>query len=125
MNIETPADLYTLQTNYFKALAHPIRLQILAILRHGEACVCHLEALLQKRQAYISQQLAVLREAGLLKERKEGLFVYYSLADSHLITVLEVSQIFLQPQSEEPISIRIESLLGNGRCSCPICSTAR
>jgi ArsR family transcriptional regulator len=121
MNIETPADLYTLQADYFKALAHPIRLQILAILRQGEACVCHLEVLLQKRQAYISQQLAILKKAGLLVERKEGLFVYYSLADSHPATLLDFSQTFLHLQSAEPKSISTAAVLESGRCSCPVC----
>jgi DNA-binding transcriptional ArsR family regulator len=46
----------------FKALAHPVRLQILDMLRSGEACVCHMETALNKRQAYISQQLMVLRD---------------------------------------------------------------
>ena len=48
-----------------KALAHPVRLQILDMLRaDDEVCVCHMEAAFGKRQAYISQQLMVLREAG-------------------------------------------------------------
>ncbi|MBX3061322.1 MAG: winged helix-turn-helix transcriptional regulator [Anaerolineae bacterium] len=55
MNIVTAPDPFTIQANYFKALAHPVRLQILAVLRQGEACVCHLEVILQRRQAYISQ----------------------------------------------------------------------
>jgi DNA-binding transcriptional ArsR family regulator len=57
----------------FKALAHPVRLQILDMLRRGEACVCHMETALDKRQAYISQQLMVLRDAGLVDARKDGL----------------------------------------------------
>ena len=65
----------------FKALAHPVRLQILDMLRGGELCVCHMETALGKRQAYISQQLMVLRDAGLVESRKEGLSVYYRLTD--------------------------------------------
>jgi DNA-binding transcriptional ArsR family regulator len=57
---------YTDAAVRFKALAHPVRLQILDMLRSGEVCVCHMEAVLGKRQAYISQQLMVLRDAGLV-----------------------------------------------------------
>ncbi|MBC6935412.1 MAG: ArsR family transcriptional regulator [Chloroflexi bacterium] len=63
----------------FRALAHPVRLHILDLLRGGEICVCQIEAALGKRQAYISQQLMVLREAGLVETRKEGLQVFYRL----------------------------------------------
>ncbi|HRQ37008.1 MAG TPA: metalloregulator ArsR/SmtB family transcription factor [Chloroflexota bacterium] len=110
MNIATPSDPFIAQASYFKALAHPARLQILAVLRQGEACVCHLEAILQKRQAYISQQLMVLKEAGLLAERKEGLFVFYSLADPHLPTILD-SCLPATPLPWAPT---------NG-CACPSC----
>jgi DNA-binding transcriptional ArsR family regulator len=57
----------------FKAFSHPARLAILEELRKGEHCVCHLEALLEARQSYVSQQLAVLREAGLISDRRDGL----------------------------------------------------
>lgn len=65
----------------FKAMAHPARLQILSMLRQGEICVCHIENALGKRQPYISQQLMVLRDAGLVESRKDGLQVYYRLAN--------------------------------------------
>ena len=55
---------YQLTATIMKALVHPVRLQILQVLRDGEACVCHLEAVLNQRQAYISQQLMRLRDAG-------------------------------------------------------------
>ncbi len=110
MNIVTSSDPFTIQANYFKALAHPVRLQILAILRQGEACVCHLEAILHRRQAYISQQLMVLKEAGLLAERKEGLFVFYSLTDPRLAAILD-SSLLDEPLLAAPT---------NG-CACPTC----
>lgn len=109
------------QASYFKALAHPVRLQILAILRQGEACVCHLEALLQKRQAYISQQLMVLREAGLLTERKDGLFVYYNLADPNLAAILDKSLVAIQaPSLEMGHSIALVPF-PLPTCPCPHC----
>jgi DNA-binding transcriptional ArsR family regulator len=54
------------EARLFRILSNPARLDLLACLRDGEACVCHLEAALGLRQAYISQQLAVLRQAGLV-----------------------------------------------------------
>jgi predicted transcriptional regulator len=54
---------YENHTQLFQILSHPARLQILDILRAGEECVCHIQSLLGKRQAYVSQQLMVLREA--------------------------------------------------------------
>ncbi len=75
-----------------KAVAHPARLQILAALRQGEACVCHLEMVLGYRQAYISQQLMRLREAGLVVDRREGMYVFYTLANDAIARMLDVAQ---------------------------------
>ena len=96
----------------FKALAHPVRLQILDMLRSGEACVCHMETALGKRQAYISQQLMVLRDAELVDTRKDGLQVFYCLADDITATLLD--SIF-GPTSETK-QTRLEG------CSCRRCT---
>ncbi len=86
-------DGYKRQGLLMKALAHPARLQILEVLRRdGECCVCHLENILGQRQAYISQQLSRLREAGLVIDRRDGLNVFYSLADESIIRLLEVTR---------------------------------
>ncbi len=73
----------------FKALMHPARLQILDLLRDGEQCVCHLEAYLGYRQAYLSQQLAVLRAAGLIKDRREGWNVFYRVAEPGVYEIVD------------------------------------
>lgn len=96
----------------FKALAHPVRLQILDILRGGEICVCHIEAALDKRQAYISQQLMVLREAGLVDARKDGLKVFYQLSDSVSVQLLDT----IFGSAEHAKHDRIEG------CPCPHCA---
>ena len=122
MNIDTLPEPFTRQADYFKALAHPARLQILWLLwREGEACVCHLEALLQKRQAYVSQQIGVLKEAGLLAERKEGLFVFYRLADPNMAQLLQQSLTFAQIQTGAVTPLPTLSLGESGPCSCPTC----
>ncbi len=93
----------------YRLLAHPARLRILDELRRAEACVCHLQAVLKRPQAYISQQLRVLREAGVVEGRKEGLLVYYRLADADVERLLED---MLGP-AEEPTHI--------SNCPCPRC----
>jgi DNA-binding transcriptional ArsR family regulator len=65
----------------FKLLGHLVRLQILDILRRSPECVCQLQAMLHKPQPYISQQLRVLRKAGIIADTKDGLNVYYHLID--------------------------------------------
>lgn len=63
-----------------KALADETRLRIVALLSHGELCVCHVEKALGLRQANTSRQFAVLRSAGVVESRREGSWVYYRLA---------------------------------------------
>lgn len=64
----------------FKALGDETRLRIVALLSHGELCVCHLEAALALTQPNASRQLAVLRSAGVVEPRRQGNWTYYRLA---------------------------------------------
>ena len=96
----------------YRSLAHPVRLQILDELRRSEACVCHLQAVLGRPQAYVSQQLRVLREAGIVQDDKDGLLVYYRLSNPRVERVLKE---MLGP-ADGPT--RLSS------CSCPRCQTA-
>ncbi len=68
----------------FKALGHGVRLQILEALAEGPATVGELVALTGRRQPYVSQQLAVLRSAGLVSRKRCGLHTLYSLAKHEL-----------------------------------------
>ncbi len=70
-------------------LAHPARLRIVIELRAGEACVSELQAVLHRPQPYVSQQLAVLRESGIVACRREGQFVYYRLVDPFVEQLLD------------------------------------
>jgi ArsR family transcriptional regulator, arsenate/arsenite/antimonite-responsive transcriptional repressor len=63
----------------FKALGDETRLRIVALLSHGELCVCHLEAALGLSQPRISRHLASLRAAGVVEDRRDGSWVYYRL----------------------------------------------
>ncbi|MBI2059948.1 MAG: metalloregulator ArsR/SmtB family transcription factor [Nitrospirae bacterium] len=63
----------------FRALGDETRLQIVALLSHGELCVCHLQAALETSQPNVSRHLAVLRGAGLVEVRREGTWMRYRL----------------------------------------------
>jgi len=64
----------------FKALADERRIRIVALLAHGELCVCHVEAALGLTQPNASRQLGILRSAGVVEDRRKGSWVYYRLA---------------------------------------------
>ena len=111
---------YETEARLFRTLMHPVRLALLDLLRDGEACVCHLEAALGYRQAYISQQLSVLREAGLVQDRREGVNIYYRVIEPRVFVVVDAAQ----------------TVAGQGRrgarrkvpraeaCPCPKCNAA-
>ena len=71
-----------------KALAHEGRLLILCDLLHGEKSVGELEALLSRRQASVSQQLARLRLEGLLSTRRDGRTIYYAIANDRVRSII-------------------------------------
>jgi len=98
----------------FKVLTHPARLAILEILRDGEHCVCHMEAHLGYRQAYISQQLSVLREAGLVQDRRDGWNIYYGVIDHRIYEVIDA--MYRMTGLKKPIVNR------SIQCECPVCS---
>ena len=74
----------------FRALGEPARLAILQALRHGERCVSELEAATELNQANLSRHLHVLSATGMVRRRKDGLFVYYALADANVLRLCEI-----------------------------------
>ena len=76
-------------SEFLKALAHPTRLLILSILCEGERSVTELEQMLALRQPTVSQQLARLREDGLVKARRQGKTMYYSLGSNDARAIVE------------------------------------
>ena len=115
------------EAQLFRTLAHPFRLQILEALRSEEVCVCHLCALFQKPQPYVSKQLAELRDAGLVVDRRDGLRIYYRLADPSLGTIIDAARLALmhlgQLKPEEAMVTMPEGRSVPG-CECPSCSAA-
>ncbi len=107
---------YKVEAKLFKTLMHPARLAILSILRDGEACVCHMEAALGYRQAYISQHLMVLRDAGLVEDRRDGWNVFYHVIQPQVFAVLDATdQAMGMSSSGHSAAGRLEN------CSCPNC----
>ncbi len=68
-----------LKAGVFKALAHPTRLLMVEALAKGERCVCELNELFEADQSTISKHLSILRQSGLVSDRKDGLKVFYRL----------------------------------------------
>ena len=104
------------QAQMLKVLTHPARLAILNILQDGEHCVCHMEAHLGLRQAYISQQLMVLREAGLIQDRRDGWNVFYRVTEPRIFTVLSAVEQMIAPRTAN--TYQRSTVV----CPCPKCN---
>jgi DNA-binding transcriptional ArsR family regulator len=118
MNMNISTDVVNL-ADAIRLIGQPVRIQILLILENDPACVCHMEAVTGIRQAAISQQLTILRNAGLVQAAREGRNIFYSLSHPDIIqsinnvaTVLKISQASLAAFSNKPLQ----------NCPCPRCN---
>jgi len=111
---------YSAQTQFYKALAHPVRLAILDILRNGEECVCHMEAALGYRQAYLSQQLSVLREANIIQDRRDGWNIFYRIVKPEIFPVMDQVRIVLGEKVKD-----IPQRQNAEKCPCPKCAAEK
>ena len=84
----------------FKVFSDPTRLRILNALAVSELCVCDLSAALDMSQSSMSHQLALLRRARLVRPRREGKAVFYSLDDEHVRDILRVASVHLIERKE-------------------------
>lgn len=98
------------------SIGNPVRVQILLAIGTGEACVCHLESLLELRQAYISQQLMLLRQKKIITSRREGKYIYYRLVKPEVLEVLRTAG--------EIVGVPKDALViqEHSSCECPRCS---
>lgn len=85
-------ELQAFKAQFFRALAHPTRIRMLEILVRGERTVQELQAALTLDQPLVSQQLAVLRNQGIVSARKEGLSVRYTLRDPLVGELLDLAR---------------------------------
>ena len=81
-----------LKADLFKAMAHPARIRILEVLSEGERSVGELQPEVGIELSHLSQQLAVLRRAGLVTSRKEGASVIYAVKDKLVVQLLKVAK---------------------------------
>ncbi|HEX8990047.1 MAG TPA: metalloregulator ArsR/SmtB family transcription factor [Anaerolineales bacterium] len=110
-------EAYSPYVDFLKAISHPTRLAVLEILRGGEQCVCHMEATLGLRQASISQQLMILREAGLVDVRRDGLNMYYRVVKPQVFQILDA--VYAATGMPRP---RLVHKHPKASCPCPKCN---
>lgn len=90
MTINSDYELYKLKAELCKTFADPKRLMIISELRHGERTVGHLTQVLQAPQAVVSRHLAVLRSRGIVTTRRDGVSVYYRLANLKIADACDI-----------------------------------
>lgn len=78
----------TLMAEFFKVFGDSTRLKVLYALSISEMCVCDISSMLDMKQSAISHQLKILRQARLIKYRRDGKVVYYSLNDDHIKQIM-------------------------------------
>ncbi|SDG38198.1 DNA-binding transcriptional regulator, ArsR family [Fontibacillus panacisegetis] len=99
------ANLQQFKAEFFKALAHPMRIRILEVLAEGEQNVNELQTILGSEGSAVSQQLAVLRAKNLVNSVKDGTTVVYSLRDPLLKDLLAVARQIFNNHLIESISL--------------------
>ena len=115
---------YQTQTQHFKVLMHSTRLAILDILRDGEQCVCHMEAMFGLRQAHISQHLMVLREAGLVSDRRDGWNIFYQVIRPEIFTIVDAMNALTGAKRIDYTQVAT-SQTHSKACPCPKCNPDR
>lgn len=87
-NLPAEQDLYH-EALLLKALSDITRLKIIHLLREGELCVCEIMYALDKPQSTVSHHLNLLKNAGLIKWRKEGIWIHYQLSNPQIVEYVE------------------------------------
>ncbi len=103
----------------FRTLANPARLAILEALREGEHCVCHLEAYLGYRQAFISQHLALLKKVGVVEDRRDGWNIYYRVTSPQVFGLVDTARQALNLPADFWLKASAPV-----NCPCPQCTGA-
>jgi ArsR family transcriptional regulator len=103
-----------------QAIGSAQRIAILLAIGEGEACVCHLEAALGWRQAYISQHLMSLRKAGILTDRREGRYVFYWLQNPKYLELIKMAAALSEADGKE-VALPINTH-PYPACACPQCA---
>ncbi len=89
------------EAKIFQAMSDPCRLKILMLLRDGELCVCEIMVGLERAQSTTSYQLSILKDAGLVKERKDGRWSRYRLSEGAVIEMLKLVKLIKDVKAKE------------------------
>jgi DNA-binding transcriptional ArsR family regulator len=89
------------QAQILKALGQPTRLQILDLLKEGERCVCEIFPAISQEQANVSKHLSILKQAGILESRKDGLRVLYRIKNNEILNLIQGVTRMLKRQVKE------------------------
>jgi len=98
---ELQQKVYEGRAAVLKALGQPTRLQILDLLKEGERCVCEIFPAINQEQANVSKHLSILKQAGILESRKEGLRIIYRIKSPEVLELLEGVSRLLKKQVRE------------------------
>ncbi|WP_232695735.1 ArsR/SmtB family transcription factor [Brevibacillus daliensis] len=98
-------DIQQFKADFFKALAHPLRIRILEILSQGDKNVNEIQTIVGSEGSAVSQQLAVLRNKNVVSSRKDGTSVIYSLRDPLIIDLLSVTKQIFDNHLVDAISV--------------------
>lgn len=93
--------LFENQAQVLKALGQPTRLQILDLLKDGERCVCEIFPAINQEQANVSKHLSILKQAGILESRKDGLRVLYRIKNDEILGLIRGVSVLLKKQVKE------------------------
>ena len=118
IKIDTPSSIAKM-SDLLQVISPEPHLEILLTIGKGEACVCHLEAALGYRQAYISQQLMALREAGVLSTRRDGKYIFYRLEKPEIIEMVELAA---RLAGLDISVVAAKASITRTPCECPNCS---
>ncbi len=86
------------KVDILKAVSQSTRIRILNLLRNGEKCICKMVPVLGEEQVNISKHLAILRHAGLVEFRKEGVSSYYKVSHKEVFKIIELADIILKKE---------------------------
>jgi ArsR family transcriptional regulator len=93
--------VYQVKSEFFKTLGHPERIRVLEILRDGERSVSEIQEQVGLEQSHLSQQLGVLRRANIVRSRKDGTSVVYSVVDPRIFQLLETAKAIISARLAE------------------------
>ncbi len=96
---------YEERAKIIKALAHPSRLMMIDALMEGEKCVCELQELVGSDMSTISKHLALMREAGIVDDRKDGLRVFYSLRVPCIVSFFGCVEAVMKSNAKEKLEL--------------------